>query len=238
MSLDHSLARSHMIFIIGTEKGGVGKSTISQAVAYRLAAGSSGKKLSVQLVDTDTTSTTTQWIDRRDQTETEPKIELVRALRDPAPAVIRSSDNYDAVVVDVGARSYGHFADFARIADLWIAPVQVGQGDLDSALQMYAAIKKYDSQHKSGKVPICFVLNRVPTHVSSTEERDAREYIESVDPTFPLLRAAIKDRKVWRDGQKVGRTVYELSGELSAKAAREFDVVLAEAMKHKSKVGA
>lgn len=236
--LEQSLARSQHDFHHRNGKGGVGKSTISQAVAYRLATSGSGKKLSVQLVDTDTTSTTTQWIDRRDQTNTEPKIELVRALRDPAPAVIRASDNHDAVVVDVGARSYGHFADFARIADLWIAPVQVGQGDLDSALQMYSAIKKYDSQHKSGKVPICFVLNRVPTHVSSTEERDAREYIAEVDPTFPLLESAIKDRKVWRDGQKVGRTVYELSGDLSAKAAREFDVVLAEAMKHKSKVGA
>ncbi len=227
-----------MIFIVGTEKGGVGKSTIAQALAYRLAIGNGKKHLSVQLVDTDTTSTTTHWVDRRDQMENQPRLDLIRALRDPAPAVIKSSDTHDAVVVDVGARSYGHFADFARIADLWIAPVQVGVGDLDSALEMYEAVKKFDRQHKSGKVPICFVLNRVPTHVSSTEERDAREHIMGQDPTFPLLNATIKDRKGWRDCQKVGKSVYELSGDLAGKAAAEFDEVIAEAMQFKSKVGA
>lgn len=227
-----------MLFIVGTEKGGVGKSTVSANLAVRLHKGSGGKALSVQLIDTDTTSTTSQWVDRRDQMGVEPKIELMRALKDPAPSVIRANDSFDCVVVDVGARSYTHFADFARIADLWIAPLQVGQGDLDSALEMHAAIRRYDKQHKSGKVPICFVLNRVPTNATGTEERDAREYVASVDPTFPLLSATLKERIVWRNAQKVGRSVFELPDKMSKKATFEFDAVLKEAMKHKSKVGA
>ena len=227
-----------MIFVVGNEKGGTGKSSVAQNLAYRLQAGSKGKTLSVQLVDTDTTSTSSQWVDRRDHVGVEPKIELMRALRDPAPAIIKASDKYDAVVVDVGARSYDQFSDLARIADLWIAPVQVGQGDIDSAVSMFAALRRFDKQHKSGKVPLCFVFTRVPTNSVSMEEQDAREYLLQIAPDMPLLSSSLKERKVWRDAQRVGRSIFEMSKRDGEKACADFNVFLQEALRHKSKEGA
>lgn len=227
-----------MLFVVGMEKGGVGKSSIAQNLAYRLAKGSGGKQLSVQLVDTDTTSTTCTWVDRREHLNVEPKIDSKRVLQNPESAVVQSADLYDAVVVDTGARSYTHFRELARIADLWIAPVQVGINDLDSALAMHEALRRVDKQHKSGRVPICFVFNRVSTNVSSAEEQDAREYLLAEDPDFPIISHSLKERKVWRDAQKVGRTIFEMPAQVSNKAVQEFNKVLADAMKFKSKVGA
>lgn len=227
-----------MLFIVGTEKGGAGKSTIAQNLAYRLVRGSRGTTLSVQLVDTDTTSTSAQWIDRREHFNVEPRIELMRALKNPESAIVRSNDSFDAVVVDTGARSYENFREFARIADLWIAPVQVGMGDLDSALAMHEALRRLDKSHKSERVPICFVLNRTSTNPNSSEEADAREYLLGADPEFPLIGQSIRERKVWRDAQKVGRSIFEMPAQIAQKARQEFNNVLAEAMKYKSKVGA
>ncbi|MBK6616209.1 division plane positioning ATPase MipZ [Ottowia sp.] len=227
-----------MIVVIGNEKGGTGKSSIAQNLAYRLMTGSKSRKLSVQLVDTDTTSTSSQWVDRRAHLEIEPKVEVMRALRDPTPAIIRSSDAYDAVVVDVGARSYDQFSQLARIADIWIAPVQVGQGDIDSAASMYTALRRFDSQHKSGKVPLCFVFTRVPTSSTSVEEGDAREYLLSIAPDMPLLKASLKERKVWRDAQRVGRSIFEMSRRDGEKACTDFNAFLGEALKYKSVEGA
>lgn len=227
-----------MIIIIGNEKGGTGKSSIAQNLTYKLMTGSKGRQLTVQLVDTDTTSTASQWVDRRSSLQVQPEIELMRALRDPAPSVIRSSDKFDAVVVDVGARSYDQFADLARIADLWIAPVQVGVGDIDSALAMHTALRRFDRQHKSGKVPLCFVFTRVPTAGVSTEEQDARDYLLQGAPDMPLLRTSLKERKVWRDAQRIGRSIFEMSKRDGEKACVEFNAFLSEALKHQSAEGA
>jgi chromosome partitioning protein len=227
-----------VIIVVGNEKGGVGKSSIAENLTYKLMVGSKGRQLSVQLVDTDTTSTASQWVDRRASLDVKPDIELMRAMRDPAPSIIRASDKFDAVVVDVGARSYDHFADLARIADLWVAPVQVGVGDLDSAAAMCLALRKFDRQHKSGKVPLCFVFTRVPTNSGSTEENDSREYLLGSVPDMPLLSTSLKDRKVWRDCQRIGRSIFEMSKRDSEKACMDFNAFLNEALKHKSMEGA
>lgn len=227
-----------MLIIVGNEKGGTGKSSISQNLAFRLMQGSHGKPLTVQLCDTDTTSTSSQWVDRRMSLEIKPDVQLMRALKDTAPALIKAADEYAAVVVDVGARSYSQFAELARIADLWIAPVQVGVGDLDSAFSMYSALRRFDKQHKSGKVPICFVFTRVPTNGSNTEEQEARDYLLEADGSMPLLSASLKERKVWRDAQRQGRSIFEMSKRDGEKACKDFNNFVKEALKYKSAVGA
>lgn len=226
-----------MIVVIGAEKGGTGKSSIAQNLAYRLQEGSKGKSLSVQLVDTDTTSTSSHWVDRRNDQEVKPEIELMRALDDPAPAIIRSSDQYDAVIVDVGARSYKQFQKLARIADLWIAPVQVGVGDLDSAIALYEALRAVDKQHKSGRIPLTFVFTRVPTNSANQEFADAREFLLAEAPEMPLLGACLHERKVWRDAQRIGRSIFEMPRRDGEKACRDFNQFLVEALRFKSKEG-
>lgn len=226
-----------MIVVVGAEKGGTGKSSISQNLAYRFQMGSKGQPKKVMLIDTDTTSTSSQWIDRRNDQQITPEIDLKRALDDPSPTVIQAGDEYDAVVVDVGARSYKQFAKLARIADLWIAPVQVGVGDLDSSLGLYEALRSVDKQHKSGHIPLCFVFTRAPTSSSSAELADAKDYLLAQAERMPLLSTCLYERKVWRDAQRVGRSIFEMPKRDAGKACTDFNAFLGEALKYRSVEG-
>ena len=232
------MARAYMIIVIGNEKGGTAKSTTAENLAYHLLHEGHKAKISVALIDTDTTSTTYQWSVRREAEGHDPKIPVVRALRDITKAVIVAADRADVVVVDVGARSYDHFAELACVVDLWIAPVQVGQGDLDSALSMHELLKRSDKNHKSGKVPQCFVLTRVPTNLASTETQEAREYLLEAEAGFPLLKTTLGERKAYRSAQRLGASVFEMAAREAGKAQAEFKAFVKEALKHKSPVGA
>jgi chromosome partitioning protein len=226
-----------MIIVVGAEKGGTGKSSVSQNLAYRMQVGNKGQPMTVQLVDTDTTSTTSHWVDRRNDQEIKPEIELMRALNDPSPAIIDSSDKFNAVIADVGARSYKQFQSLARIADLWIAPVQVGVGDLDSALSLYEALRAVDKQHKSGRIPLAFVFTRVPTNSVNQEVADAREFLLAEQPDMPIMQACLHERKVWRDAQRVGRSIFEMPKRDGEKACKDFNMFLVEALRFASKKG-
>lgn len=227
-----------MIIVIGNEKGGTTKSTTAQNLAYHLLDEGSKANLTVSLMDTDTTSTSYQWSTRREKEGHQPEIPVVRALRDITKAVILAADKADVVVVDVGARSYEHFAELACVVDLWIAPSQVGQGDLDSALAMHELLSRSNKYHKSGKVPHCFVLTRVPTNLASSETQEAREYLLQEEKDLPLLKSMLGERKAYRSAQRLGASIFELAAREAGKAQAEFAAFVKEAMKHKSRVGA
>jgi chromosome partitioning protein len=117
-----------MIFEIGNEKGGVGKSSLAIALSAYLAA----QKYSVVLVDTDSQKTASKWGELRSHHGLEHNFVIVDKSVDPTEHIRKLSETYDAVVVDVGARDYARLGDLAKIVDLWIAPTRVGQGDLES----------------------------------------------------------------------------------------------------------
>lgn len=216
-----------MILVVGHEKGGVGKSGFAVNLAYRIAAGGG----SVVVVDTDTTASSIGWYDRRTHFGTEPVIPVLQNTLNPAPAIVELSSAYNAVVCDVGARDYEKLAVLARIADLWIAPTQVGQSSLDSTIEMFEAFRGQDAKHKNGKVPLVVGLNLVPVGPSGdVEEQNAREYLVENCPAIHLLSSPVKYRKVWRDADRAGRSIYEMPKRDSAKAVDEFEGLIQEAL--------
>lgn len=223
-----------MIFIVGAEKGGVGKTQIALNLAAYLATqqtvpdGKRGKRAAnVILVDTDTQRTSSKWGALR-QGEPFP-FTVVEQSHNPAPQVVKLSETYDAVVVDVGARDYAGLADLARIADLWIAPTRVGQGDLMSSVEMASALNTVHNKHKRGLIPLVFLVNAVPGAWNSTEGQDAIEALEGALPTGKVLKNSIRDRRVWRDAHKLGRHIFEMPAAAREKAVDEFLGAMGEA---------
>lgn len=213
-----------MNFVIGNEKGGVGKSLL----AINIAAAIQETGNSVVLVDTDSTATTSGWASIRQHRKLQPQMTVVAAPDHPVPVLLGLASQYDNLVIDVGARDYGKLATLAKIADFWLAPTQVSQGDMDSTLKLYDAMRGYGRHHPSGKVPFAVVLNRTPIAWNSAEEAEAREYMTAIAPSLIICEQTLRERRSWRDVGKSGHTLLELPRRDSAKAIDEFTALFAE----------
>lgn len=216
-----------MIIEVGTEKGGVGKST----TAVTLAALLSQEGHRVILVDTDTQQTSTKWGELRSHYGLKHHFVIVDKSIDATEHIRMLSEDYDVVVVDVGARDYARLSDLARIVDLWIAPTRVGQGDLESTMRLADAFEKANAKHKNGKIPLVVSLNAVPGAWNSSEGIDAYECLRDAIPNVPVLKTFVRDRKVWRDAHRMGRTLFEMPKGEREKAEAEFTGMIREAFK-------
>jgi chromosome partitioning protein len=216
------------IVVIGSEKGGTGKSTISNSFARR-AMDEEGVS-SVILVDTDSTSSSANWGAIRASLETEPLVQVVQIIDAPTRSIIELSEHYDVVIVDIGARDYSKLKDLARVADLWVAPTQVGQNDLNSTIRLYEAFQTSNQGHFRGHIPIGVLFNKVAQAWNSSEEKDAREFLLEQCPGMYVFSSAIKERKAWRDAGRIGSGITEMPASSTAKARDEFEAFFQEAM--------
>ncbi len=216
-----------MIIEVGNEKGGVGKSTISIAIAAWMAK----QKYSVVLVDTDSQKSASKWGELRTHHGGEHEFLIVDKSVDPTAHILKLSEQYDVVVVDVGARDYERMTDLARIVDLWFAPTKTGQSDLESTVELAYAFEQANRKHKNGKIPLLIMLNAVPGAWNSSEGELALDALKQAVPHTPTLKNMIRDRKVWRDAHKLGRTIFEMPKAERDKAEVEFEGVMKEALK-------
>lgn len=220
-----------MIIVIGNEKGGVGKSTLAINYASRVAQ----EGASTIVVDTDSQASSCNWYALRADSGQTATFPVVGNASNPAPAIVDLATRYDAVVVDVGARDYARMGELARIADLWIMPTRIGQPDLQSTASLASTLRTGDAKHKHGHVPLVIVLNQLPNIWNSVEEADAREALAAALPGVPLAATGLRDRKVWRDAGRSGKTIHEMPKREAEKAIAELDAVFAETLAFQTK---
>lgn len=214
-----------MNFVIGNEKGGVGKSML----AISIAAGIQKAGHSAVLVDTDSTATTSAWASIRRSRDLEPELPCVAAPDHPEAVLLGLASQYDNLVIDVGARDYKRIGQLAKIAGFWLAPTRVSQGDMDSTMRLYSMLRQLPPS-AGGRVPFFVVLNATPAAWNSPEETEAREYMNAMAPGMEILTSTLRERRAWRDVGKSGHSIYELPRRDSGKAIDEWTALFAEIM--------
>jgi len=218
------------VIVVGAEKGGVGKSTL----AFNLASYLSGSG-SCLLIDTDTQKTSLRWGEAREEMGLPKLFDVAAATVRPSGLILNMASKYDAVIVDIGARDYEALGSYAVIADLVIAPTKVGQGDLESAVDFSRAMKGFHGKHKNGHVPLAFVINAAPGPWNSNEGADAAEALKSAIGTGHIVESVIRDRRVWRDAHRLGKSIFEMPASQAAKAVDEFTLAMNEAFEQMKK---
>lgn len=219
-----------MIIEIGHEKGGVGKSTFAVNLAAFLAL--TYPKLKVVLVDTDESRNATKWGELRTQmgNSREDDFTLVSQSNDPTTNILKLSATYDVVVVDVGAGDYTRLTEMSRIVDLWIAPTGPGQKEADGNANLVEAFEAANRKHKNGKIPLVFAYNKVSSSSNSTEAALARDALRDFAPEIVVLDSMVADRKVFRDADREGKTIFEMPMRAKEKAESEFVAMANEAL--------
>jgi chromosome partitioning protein len=184
-------------YVIGivSQKGGVGKSTLSRAIAREAAS----SDLTVKIADLDLQQgTSVKWNLRRLNRGVDPSIS-VEAFRSAREA-LKEKGNHDVLVLDGPARASEATLLIAQSADLIIQPTSSGLDDLEPAvLTFHELVRDGISREK-----LFFALNRIGTPAS---ERRAREYIGKAG--YQILEGALYEKPAYEQAQTDGFSVTE-----------------------------
>lgn len=183
--------------IIGfiSQKGGVGKSTLTRAFAC--AASQSG--LSVKIADLDTQQgTSSNWYRRRLNNDLGPigSVELYKT----AQAALSSQGNFDLMVLDGPARTSAATLEIAKASDLVVQPTGASIDDLEPAILVFHELVK----NGIDRAKLVLALCRVGT---DSEEAEARSYVQQAG--YTVLDDCLKERPAYRQAQDRGLSVIE-----------------------------
>ena len=188
-----------------SQKGGVGKSTLSRALAREAANGG----LKIKIADLDTQQgTSIDWHRTRLHAGIQPPV-AAEAFATAAQA-LKIAEQYDLLIIDGPARTSSGTLEIAKVADLVVQPTGASVDDLRPAVREFHALVK----EGISKAKLAFALNRIGT---PAEEAEARSYI--TDAGYTVLDGCLLERPAYRKAQNTGHAITETSfRNLNAKA--------------------
>lgn len=190
-----------MIILVGSEKGGVGKSTISINIAAELAQ----RNQDVCLVDADKQGTASRWAQDRVDARFKP-VQCISLHDNIHKPLLDLSDRYKILVVDVAGRDSRELRTGMLAADVLVTPFRPSQPDLDTLPHLADVIEQAKDMNPS---LICrAVLSMAPTNPRVNEVNQAKDYLKSY-PEFVVCDAIVRDRKAFRDSLAEGAGVVE-----------------------------
>lgn len=210
-----------MIILIGAQKGGCGKTTLTVNLAAELQM--LGSK--VCLVCADSQPHTSDWAMERLDSPQEmiPHVKLEgnisKQLKDLAL-------NYEVVIADVAGRDSRELRTAMMAADIMVSPFTTSQLDLSTLPMVAGLIEKARDINEDLK---CLaVVTRAPTHAKTNEIQETRAHFAEY-PEFVLCDTVIHERKAYRDSISYGAGVVEWTDK---KAALEIQNLAQEIISH------
>lgn len=191
------------IVLVGSEKGGVGKTSIAFNLAVlRILSG-----VQVLLVDTDKQASSSMWAGLRAETGLTPPLVCVQKYGKVGYDLVQLKNQYE-VIVDAGGQDSVELRQSIAVADLWLIPVKPSQLDLFSMAKMKQL--RADVLERVGRAPETrVILNAVSA--STREGDEARELLQD-DESMPVMSCHLIDRVAMRRAVMNGCGVVELTG--------------------------
>ena len=216
------------IVLVGTTKGGTGKSTLCTNLAAMRAKG--GHK--VLIIDTDAQTSALKWCRYRAEDNVEPRIVSVSKRGRIVEDVLAMGDVFETVLVDAGGEDSRELRQCLAIADYVLSPLQPNQYDLMSLADMARLVTEVRDATAVNVTPN-IIWNRAATHSNSGDVREAISYVEALgENCFNVLDGFIKNRNAYIRSAGSGLAVTELKGkDFAADAAAEMAFVYQDIFK-------
>lgn len=205
-----------MIIVVGSQKGGVGKTTLAVAIASFLAA--LGK--SVIIVDADDQKSILTWYNNRDENLTH--IPVAGATGNIKNMLKEYDKTYDYVICDCAGRDSAELRSGLLAADVFVSPIRPSQMDIDTVPHL---LQVFETAHDfNEKLRGWLVLNMTPTNLFVNEGNEAAEALVDF-PAMQLATTRICDRKAHRDAWAGSNTIFETEND---KARAEVQALVEE----------
>lgn len=212
-----------MIVLVGSEKGGVGKSTISAHAAVRLAM--TGKR--TILVDSDPQGSSWAWAEARKKYKSDlVAVETTKITGDIRPKIKELSESYGHIVIDCGGADSPTLRAGMMIAQRLIIPSKVARRDLEtlthvSTLVLAANKKRAENRQSLLIARVVFNMTRALPNFWARIDA-AKTVVEKMG--LGVSKYHIVDRVSYDDSQHQGGTVFD--GNVDPKAYEEMERVL------------
>lgn len=200
-----------------SQKGGVGKSTLSRALAVEAARAG----LSVYLADLDVGQQSQKdWVADRKELQLTPAIET--GPHATVASALALAPTVDLLVIDGPARADETTFPIAEAADLVVLPTGASQDDLRPTIRVMNSLTEERGLPAS---KLLLALTRVAT---DAEAESARAYIAKTK--YTLASGYLPDRPAYRSTQNSGRAVTECPYQTLRAAALQLVQALIDAV--------
>lgn len=197
-----------MITIVGSLKGGSGKSTLTFNLAVWLVMA----EASVMLVDADPQATLTDVVDVRGEEGFKPRI----AVFDKDALDESRLREADETLIDVGTSDMESLRRALALCDRVVVPVPPSQADIWSTQRFIQMIQTVERETPP---EIIGFINRGDTHHAVQETNETAAALVSLSG-LRFIKPRLSQRTVFRRSFSEGLAVFEL--EPRGKGAREF----------------
>jgi chromosome partitioning protein len=197
-----------MITVIGSLKGGSGKSTVT----FNLAVWLEMAEAEVLVIDADPQATLTDVSEVRTEEGFEPFLNI----KGSSALSRKKLAGYDEVLVDVGASDIESMKLALALADRVVIPVPPSQADIWSTQRF---LNFLDNAVDGERPELITFINRADTHHAIRESDETAAALVSL-PDVRFIKHRLCQRTVFRRSFSEGLAVYELDPR--GKGSKEF----------------
>jgi len=203
-----------VITVVGSLKGGSGKSTVT----FNLAVWLLMADMEIEVVDADPQATLTDVADVRAEEGYTPQINVLkRTVLDNKKHLGKA----DETLIDIGTASLDSMKKAICMADRILVPVPPSQADIWSTQRF---IKFVGSLETKSKLKILGFINRADTHPAIRETDEAAAALVSL-PGIKFIKPRLAQRTIYRRSFSEGLAVFELDPR--GRGAREVTALAA-----------
>ncbi|MCW8945218.1 MAG: AAA family ATPase [Sedimenticola sp.] len=203
-----------MITVVGSLKGGSGKSTVTFNLAIWLAMA----EVDVQVIDLDPQATLRDVAEVRDEEGYRPKLS-VKGKKHLDKAKLSRADE---VLIDIGTADIEMMKQAIRLADRILIPVPPSQADIWST-QRFIQFVNSVTEDKSPE--LVGFINRGDTHHAVRETDEAAAALVTL-PGMKFIKPRLSQRTIFRRSFSEGLAVFELNQR--GKGAKELAALCAK----------
>lgn len=216
-----------MIILIGSEKGGAGKTTVATNIVAMLAM--NGRD--VLLLDTDTQATSTDWGFMRDEHPELARVTVLQKTGAVNKEIAKLVTKYDDIVIDAGGRDSEEMRSALLVAHVWYIPIRASQFDVWTIAKNAKVFEQMANFNPELHPKV--LVNGASTHVNHDDRADVLEVLEPYSDLLHLSDACLCDRSAYRKAAGLGCAVLELKGrDFDKKAAQEMENLYEEIINH------
>jgi chromosome partitioning protein len=208
-----------MILVIGSEKGGVGKSTL----AINLAIQGMLEGVDTLLVDADVQGSCNDFSVKRDELDITPRLQVnMKKGKNLNRELSDLQTRYSRLIVDTGGRDSVELRSALLIADVVLIPCRPTQLDLWASEKIFSVVDTALDLNENLSPRV--LISQAHTNLNVTSARDASQFLSGY-PNITLCNTVIYERQVWQKSILEGRSVVELK---SNKASNELKLLYGE----------